>query len=99
MTESTVGIHELKANLSRYLKKVSTGATIAVGDRNEPVAQMEPAQKCNEIPLQERMVALREGGILDWHGLTPLEGYQPRRPTIRLKTERLASDLLLEDRR
>jgi prevent-host-death family protein len=42
MSES-VGIAELRQNLSVYLRKVSRGERLVVTDRNRPVAELGPA--------------------------------------------------------
>ena len=52
-----VGIADLKAHLSRYLRRVRSGRTLTVLDRNTPVAQIVPYQL--EGPLEVRM-ALRK---------------------------------------
>jgi prevent-host-death family protein len=41
MTES-VGIAELRQNLSRYLQRVGRGERLLVTDRNRPVAELGP---------------------------------------------------------
>jgi len=41
MTES-VGIAELRQNLSRYLERVERGERLLVTDRNRPVAELGP---------------------------------------------------------
>lgn len=38
----SVGIAELKAHLSRYLKGVRRGHSVIVRDRNEPIARVVP---------------------------------------------------------
>jgi prevent-host-death family protein len=42
MTMKNVGIAELKAHLSRYLKSVRRGHSVIVLDRNEPIARVVP---------------------------------------------------------
>ncbi len=42
MCES-VGIAELRQNLSMYLRRVSKGERVVVTDRNRPVAELGPA--------------------------------------------------------
>jgi prevent-host-death family protein len=42
MTMKNVGIAELKAHLSRYLKEVRKGHSVIVMDRTEPIARVEP---------------------------------------------------------
>jgi prevent-host-death family protein len=39
---STVGIAELRQNLSRYLRRVERGERLVVTDRNRPVAELGP---------------------------------------------------------
>jgi prevent-host-death family protein len=44
MSES-VGIAELRKNLSVYLRRVSQGERLVVTDRNRPVAELGPAPR------------------------------------------------------
>lgn len=39
---STVGIAELRRNLSKYLQRVKRGERLVVTDRNRPVAELGP---------------------------------------------------------
>ncbi len=39
---NTVGIAELRQNLSRYLRRVERGERLLVTDRNRPVAELGP---------------------------------------------------------
>jgi prevent-host-death family protein len=39
---ATVGIAELRQNLSRYLRRVARGERLLVTDRNRPVAELGP---------------------------------------------------------
>jgi prevent-host-death family protein len=38
----SVGVAELRQNLSKYLKRVAEGERLVVTDRNKPVAQLMP---------------------------------------------------------
>ena len=58
---SKVGIADLKANLSRHLRRVRGGHTLTVLDRDTPVAQIIPYD--SEAPLEVRL-ALRKPGAL-----------------------------------
>jgi prevent-host-death family protein len=49
---SKVGIADLKAHLSQHLRRVRTGRTITVLDRDTPVAQIVPYDA--EAPLEVR---------------------------------------------
>lgn len=40
--EQTVGVAELRQNLSRYLRRVEKGERLLVTDRNRPVAELGP---------------------------------------------------------
>ncbi len=40
--EKTVGIGELRQNLSRYLRRVERGERLLVTDRNRPIAELGP---------------------------------------------------------
>ena len=97
MTTKTTGIRELKANLSDYLKKIQSGDTIIVTEHHRPAAALGAPEE-ESLSVQERMLALREAGILNWKGTIP-NRYTPRRPSIKLFSDVMASDLLLEDRR
>jgi prevent-host-death family protein len=39
---TTIGIGELRQNLSRYLRRVENGERLLVTDRNRPVAELGP---------------------------------------------------------
>ena len=58
---SRVGIADLKANLSRYLRRVRSGHTLTVLDRDTPVAQLVPYD--SDTPLEVRL-ALRKPAAL-----------------------------------
>ncbi len=40
--KDTVGVAELRQNLSRYLRRVERGERLLVTDRNRPVAELGP---------------------------------------------------------
>jgi prevent-host-death family protein len=47
---SKVGIADLRAHLSEYLRKVRAGRTLTVFDRQTPIARIVPYQA--EMPLE-----------------------------------------------
>jgi len=51
----TVGIAELRQNLSRYLHRVEQGERLLVTDRNRPVAELGPAPSTGET--LDRLIA------------------------------------------
>jgi prevent-host-death family protein len=47
----TVGVHELRENLSRYLKRVKAGETLAITKRGHEIARFAPLpQTSTETP-------------------------------------------------
>jgi prevent-host-death family protein len=51
----TVGVAELRQNLSAYLRRVSRGERLLVTDRNRPVAELGPAPSTG--PALDRLIA------------------------------------------
>ena len=74
---TTVSISELKANLSRYVRKVRRGGEVQVLDRGRPVARLVPAtadgEEARERLITQGVVRPGRGGaaaILDEPPLT-----------------------------
>jgi prevent-host-death family protein len=59
-----IGVKELKARLSEYLRLVKAGETILVTERNEIVAEMRPARRQlgPSDALEDVLDALAEAG-------------------------------------
>jgi prevent-host-death family protein len=53
--DNTVGIAELRQNLSRYLRRVENGERLLVTDRNRVVAELGPAPSTGEA--LDRLIA------------------------------------------
>jgi len=53
--DRTVGIAELRQNLSRYLRRVAAGERLLVTDRNQPVAELGPPPTTGEA--LDRLIA------------------------------------------
>jgi prevent-host-death family protein len=51
----TVGIGELRQNLSKYLRRVEAGERLVVTDRNKPVAELGPPPTTG--PALDRLIA------------------------------------------
>ncbi len=51
----TVGVAELRQNLSLYLRRVGNGERLVVTDRNRPVAELGPAPSTG--PELDRLIA------------------------------------------
>lgn len=52
---STVGVAELRQNLSKYLRRIEKGERLVVTDRNKPVAMLGPPPTTG--PKLDRMIA------------------------------------------
>jgi prevent-host-death family protein len=91
--QPTVGVRDLRARLSAYLRSVSNGATITIQDRRRrPVARLVPAAKS---PASELLDRLADEGFLRRGVGKPGRG-EPVKPR---RGRRLVSDIVVEDRR
>ncbi|MGE4426098.1 MAG: type II toxin-antitoxin system Phd/YefM family antitoxin [Solirubrobacteraceae bacterium] len=52
---TTVGVAELRQNLSQYLRRVADGERLVVTDRNRPVAELGPPPSTGEA--LDRLIA------------------------------------------
>ena len=87
----TIGIRELKENLSHYMKKVKTGEKIVVTDRKKEIAIIMPLEKKAK---EEKIYQLIQRGTARWSGGKPAG--IPRRVVSRGKS---VSEAVIEDRR
>ena len=88
-----VGVRDLRARLSAYLRSVSNGASITIRDRRrQPVARLVPIARSRESELLDR---LADQGFLRRGIGKPGQG---RRVKSR-HPHRLLSDIVIEDRR
>ena len=87
----TVGIRELKTHLSRYLKRVGSGARLLVTERGRSIATINPVDAPADVDWAHQLVA---EGRAYWSGGKPTGARRP--PKITGKT---ASSIVLEDRR
>ena len=90
MIESGVNIRELKAHLSKYLRKVKEGHTILITERGKPIGCIIPEREL----LEERLARMVAAGLAEWSG----KQLQPRQPTLSNQSELLISDLVSEQR-
>ena len=88
----TVGIRELKKNLSGYLRIVASGRKVVVTRRNKEIAVIVPSGL--EGGNQEKAWQLVREGSADWSGGKP-QGMSRRIRT----TGKDVSDAVVEDRR
>jgi prevent-host-death family protein len=86
-----VGVRELKAGLSEFLRRVQRGESITVTDRGRPVAVLRPII---DDTLSAALSAMVADGSANWSGGSPRFPTNPR-PN---KSEKLVSETILEER-
>src|SRR5258707_8364865 len=59
--KKTVGLKDLRTNLSEYVRAAAAGETIVVNDRGRPVAEIGPPNRPKKESVIER--GIREGWI------------------------------------
>ena len=90
MYASSIGIRELKNNLSKYMRLVKQGETILVTEHGKAVGRIIPEGES----LEERLQGLISAGVISWNG----KKLPPRKPMIVNRGPGLASDIISEDR-
>ena len=88
-----VGVREIRAKMSAYLRAVSRGESITITDRRKnPVARLVPTEVSPEREALQRLAALSAITLgVGKPGLKP--------PTKPRRKGRLVSDMVIEDRR
>jgi prevent-host-death family protein len=87
----TVGIRDLKAHLSRHLKRVRAGRRLLVTERGRTIASINPV---NTPIAAEWAHALVEEGLAHWAGGKPAGAPRPATTA----PGRSVSEAVLEDR-
>jgi prevent-host-death family protein len=88
----TVGIRELKAHLSRHLKRVRSGARLMVTERGRSIATISPVETSADVAWVHRLVA---EGRAHWSGGKPAGCAR----SVPVAPGRSVSDAVLEDRK
>ncbi len=91
MAELTVGVRELKSQLSKYLRQVKAGRTVMITEHGKVVAQLGPA--CQSV--EEKMKAMVKAGLAEWDG----KRLPPMKPVARVRGNKTVAEMLIEDRR
>lgn len=86
----SMGVRELKAQLSQQLKRVQAGASITITDRGTPIAVLSPVTPNPKLAWAYEMV---RKGQASWSGGKP-KGLNPRIPS----RGKPMSEMILEDR-
>ena len=87
----SVGIRDLKAHLSRHLKRVQSGVRLAVTERGRTIATITPVEKPADVDWAHQLVA---DGRAKWNGRKPSGAPRPPR-----SSRKMAGSIVLEDRR
>ena len=90
MSELNVGVRELKARLSEYLRRVKAGQTIVITEHGQMVGRIVPAARS----LDDRLQAMLQAGLIAWSG----KKLEPMPPVARVRGKRTVAALLVEDR-
>jgi len=85
----SIGIRELQAHLSRYMRRVERGETLSVTNRGRRVATIHPSTTGRAMVFSR----LAADGKIDWSGGKPT-GLKNR---ISCRGKK-ASDMVIEDR-
>ena len=90
MSEMRIGIRELKARLSDYLRQVRRGQVIVITDHGQVVGRILPA----ETSKHDIAKILLSAGLADWNG-KKLKDVQP---TVVNSSQKTIADLLVDMR-
>lgn len=90
MSELRVGVRDLKARLSEYLRQVSQGQTVIITDHGRPVGRLSPVDQ----PLDERLKTLQDAGLVAWNG----QKLKPVTPAGVNRGDRQVAEILVEMR-
>ena len=86
--ETTVGIRDLKARLSEYMRQVKSGQSLLITEHGKPVGRILPVGGS----LEDRLEALRKAGLVEWSG-KKLRRIKP--PAVN-HSDKLVSDIVVE---
>ncbi len=90
MGEVRVGVRDLKARLSEYLRAVKTGQTVIITEHGRPIGRLTSVEQ----PLEARLKALQDAGMIAWNGqkIKPI-------PSVAINdTNKQVADILVEMR-
>jgi prevent-host-death family protein len=87
---ATVGVRELRQNLSRYLDQVKDGASLEVTEHGRVVARLSPAGE--RVPEAYAALAAERGATLPSSSLTDLVARRSRRRTPAGTTDALLAE-------
>lgn len=88
---ASVGVRELRDNLSRYLRRVRDGESLVITDHGRPIGELAPPAGGRTA---EQARALVRKGVANWSGGKPQGLTRAPRPR-----GGLVSEAVIEDRR
>jgi prevent-host-death family protein len=92
---TSIGIRQLKAELSKQLRRVEAGKTLAVTDRGRVIATIQPVEQPEDSPTLKIIRRLMAEGKVSWSWRKPIGSVRP----ARLRGTVTVSDAVIEDRR
>ena len=92
---SSIGIRQLKAQLSQQLRRVRAGETVQVTDRGRVIATINPVADVTEPPAVQWAREMVAAGRASWSGGKP----RGSNPPVKRRGNLLVSDAVIEDRR
>ncbi len=85
-----VGVRELKARLSQYLRMVKAGRVVTVTEYGKPIGRMLPYGQSVEDSIR----AAQEAGVVAWSG----RRWRPAGPVARIRGKKTVAQIIVEDR-
>jgi prevent-host-death family protein len=93
LNQKTIGIRELKEQLSGHIREVKNGATLVITERGKPVARLLPVEP-PDTSIEEKLHQLVKAGVISWSG----RKLSPDVPTIPVRGPKTVAEMLIEDR-
>jgi prevent-host-death family protein len=90
MSEVLVGVRELKAHLSDYMRRVKHGDTVVITDRGKRVARLTPLESA--LTSREKVQLLARAGLLEWNG----EDIPDEPPPAKARKGTSVSDIVID---
>jgi prevent-host-death family protein len=90
MNSGVVGVRELKAQLSEYLRRVKAGETVIITERGRPIGRIVP----EPLTLAEKIQLMIDAGEVEWNGERP----EPFDPVPLDRSDISITDLIAEMR-
>ena len=88
---TSVGVRELKGQLSRYLKRVKLGERLGITERGQLIAILSAAPA---NAAEQQIESMIREGVASWDGGKPAGAARPKKTS-----GRPVADAVIEDRR